>query len=635
MIRDMVRIAVWGLTSQRSDVIEVLHDLGVVHLETPHRTELSTEEIDNLRLLRGKLLGLLEALDWKEWHNLNSDLIDKARKSFDLPVAVAVKEVDRSLDQFNERLSVTIKEKDNLRDLYLQLHQAEEIINHFKGFLTDEEKRGKTVSLWWTSKNTQTRLLNELRKEIRKLTPVKDREYLRYHSVPIREKENLLSVSVDLDGLPAVLSVMDAFDSIKWKAPSTVSETSLLESVKQVEENLSWIPFRLEELDKAVSQTRNSWGPKLASLFILADEKLEELLVEEASMEKGNYFMLEGWIPADELTFLSTKLQTVFKDDVLLRWRFPSSDEWNLVPTCLYNWKVFKPFELFLKLLETPKYKSMDPTAFIAIFFPFFSGCMVGDIGYGLVSSAFGYFLFRKKDKPILSDIGYILLFVSFWSILWGFAFGEFFGDLGHKLFHLEPIWLERSHAVMPVIIFTVALGAAHVILGLLLGIYDGIKQKHRHHWMEKAGNLGVLLSLFLCLVVLKGWLPGSFFTISVTLLVISLALLMAGGGIGGLVESLGTFGNILSYVRIAAIGLSSAILAIVASEFINVFGVGILGIFMAFAIHILNFVLAIGGSGLHSARLHYVEFMGKFYSSGGEEYKPFSRRRSFSWKKR
>ncbi|HPI98404.1 MAG TPA: V-type ATPase 116kDa subunit family protein, partial [Synergistales bacterium] len=420
MIRDMVRIAVWGLTSQRSDVVEVLHDIGVVHLETPHRTDLSSEEIDTLRLLRGKLLGLLEALDWKEWNTLSSDLIEKARKSFDLPVAVAVKEVDKSLDQFNERLSVTLKEKSNLRDIYLQLHQAEEIINHFKGFITDEEKRGKAVSLWWTNKNTQTKLLNELRKEIRKLTPVKDREYLRYHSVPIREKENLLSLSVDLDGLPAVLSVMEAYDSIKWKAPSTVSDMSLLESMKQVEENLSWIPFRLEELDKAVNQTRNSWGPKLASLYILADEKLEELLVEEASLEKGNYFMLEGWIPADEMDLLSRKLQSVFKNDVLLRWRFPSSDEWNSVPTCLYNWKVFKPFELFLKLLETPKYRSMDPTAFIAIFFPFFSGCMVGDIGYGLVSSVFGYLLFRKKDSPILSDIGYILLFVSFWSILWG-----------------------------------------------------------------------------------------------------------------------------------------------------------------------------------------------------------------------
>ena len=103
----------------------------------------------------------------------------------------------------------------------------------------------------------------------------------------------------------------------------------------------------------------------------------------------------------------------------------------------------------------------------------------------------------------------------------------------------------------------------------------------------------------------------------------------------GGLIEAMGSIGNILSYVRIAAIGLSSAILAVVASRFVDVFGLSVLGIFMALAIHILNFILALGGSGLHSARLHYVEFMGKFYSGAGKYYKPFSKRRETRWKRR
>jgi V/A-type H+-transporting ATPase subunit I len=65
-----------------------------------------------------------------------------------------------------------------------------------------------------------------------------------------------------------------------------------------------------------------------------------------------------------------------------------------------------------------------------------------------------------------------------------------------------------------------------------------------------------------------------------------------------------------------------------VAGTFVDIFGVSVLGLFMAFAIHLLNFVLAIGGSSLHAARLHYVEFMGKFYEDGTLEYKPFGRRR-------
>jgi len=151
---------------------------------------------------------------------------------------------------------------------------------------------------------------------------------------------------------------------------------------------------------------------------------------------------------------------------------------------------------------------------------------------------------------------------------------------------------------------------------------------------MEKAGNLLVIFALICALVGLKGWLPESFFTMAISLLILGLVFLIAGGGIGGLVESFGSLGNILSYVRIAAIGLSSAILALVASKFVDVFGLSILGLFLALCIHLLNFVLAIGGSSIHAARLHYVEFMGKFYVGGGKNYRPFSRRRELRWKK-
>jgi V/A-type H+-transporting ATPase subunit I len=130
-------------------------------------------------------------------------------------------------------------------------------------------------------------------------------------------------------------------------------------------------------------------------------------------------------------------------------------------------------------------------------------------------------------------------------------------------------------------------------------------------------------------LVFLRAQLPSSFFSIPVVLLIFALIFLIWGGGIGGIIESLGTIGNIVSYVRIAAIGLSSAILAMVASTFVDTIKVPLVGLFMAFAIHLLNFVLAIGGSALHAARLHYVEFMGKFYEDGTLEYKPFAKRRS------
>ncbi len=87
---------------------------------------------------------------------------------------------------------------------------------------------------------------------------------------------------------------------------------------------------------------------------------------------------------------------------------------------------------------------------------------MIGDMGYGALILLLSLKL-KKAVRPMLRDIGSILLSVSLWSIVWGAAWGEFFGDAGHRLFHLEPLWVERSVSVLPVVVFTVALGAAHV----------------------------------------------------------------------------------------------------------------------------------------------------------------------------
>jgi V/A-type H+-transporting ATPase subunit I len=354
---------------------------------------------------------------------------------------------------------------------------------------------------------------------------------------------------------------------------------------------------------------------------------MERLLMEGSAEENGEFFSLEGWIPERDLARTAEALKKDFGDTVIVRSRPPDPSKDGAVPTALQNSPVFKPFELFLKLLRVPHYNAYDPSPLIGIFFPFFAGCMVGDIGYALIVLALGGYL-RRKRSEVLRDVGVILLFIAFWSAAWGAMFGEFFGDMGHRLLSMKPLWVDRAHAVLPVMAFSIALGGAHVLLGLLIGMVQGLRRRNRHLWMERAGTLLFILSLVSALALLRAELPPSFFSVPVALLVFSLVFLVRGGGVGGVIESLGTVGNIISYVRIAAIGLSSAILAMVAGTFVDIFGVSVLGLFMAFAIHLLNFVLAIGGSSLHAARLHYVEFMGKFYEDGTLEYKPFGRRR-------
>ncbi len=625
MIKRMARVRLWGVLGKKTTVVDRLYELGVFHMDIPEG-ETRNPLLEVLRTQRGKVLGLIEALEWEGWKSVTEAFIENVRYNLSNDPKIMMEEIERSLERIQSRLNRIRESTESMQGDFVELRRANLILSHAQAFLGQERFTRGEIAIWKLPRPGQHLVVSRINGDIDLLPRGHQKPWFRYHSFDLKDGSSFLVTSASREVQPNLRIAVSNAQGILWKLPGRFNEVDFLSALSQIKQILRSIPSQVRENKAELKKLSLQWGANLAAVYVLLDERLEQLLMETAAKENTEFFSLEGWIPENEIERTRTVLKEDFGDAVMMRWRLPDPPKDGVVPTVLQNHPIFKPFELFLKLLRLPHYNAYDPSFLIGLFFPFFAGCMVGDMGYGVLILWLGWYL-KQKKSVLFQDIGVILFFIAFWSVAWGLMYGELFGDVGHRLLHMKPIWVDRAHAVPPVMIFSIALGGAHVLLGLLMGMIQGLRNKNRHLWMERAGSLLFILALTSALVMLRSKLPPEFFSVPVLLLVISLVFLIRGGGIGGIIESLGAIGNIISYVRIAAIGLSSAILAMVASTFVDTFGVSILGLFMAFAIHLLNFVLALGGSSLHSARLHYVEFMGKFYEEGTLAYKPFAKR--------
>ena len=246
---------------------------------------------------------------------------------------------------------------------------------------------------------------------------------------------------------------------------------------------------------------------------------------------------------------------------------------------------------------------------------------MLGDVIYGaiLLGLAVAASRYLRNRPSALRDLSRVFVLSASWAILWGIVYGEYLGDLGHRLLGIEPIWINREEALEPLLLFALAIGAGHVTLGLLLGVWQSLKFHRRHETLERLMLLLTLGALFTLAAVAADFLPGSLVTPSFAAIVVATVVLMVLGGGMGLVmaplEIIGLVGNVLSYLRIAALRVANELGAAAPLW---------LGILIAALFHALNLALGAFSPTVQALRLHYVEFFSKFYDEGGDEFRPF-----------
>jgi len=424
----------------------------------------------------------------------------------------------------------------------------------------------------------------------------------------------------------------------EMRLPRYLRDKAFEEALATLEADLAAMRRRRAALRGQADHFYSESAPGLLAMRRLCHDLLARFEAVTKAVSTDYAFVIRGWVVGRGVAAFSSRLAAEVGASVLVR---PiRAQNMGKPPVLLDNPRPVRSFEPLLGLLPPPAYGSVDPTSFVATFFPPMFGLMLGDIGYGLLVAVIAALLFRaRRKRPLLGRLGTVLFFCAFFTIAFGVVFGELFGDFGHKL-GLRPLWRERlslgghdtTEALLGYLAIALGVGTLHIVFGLIVGIFAARRRGDHSQILGHLGRIVGIVILFLFVGRLADLLPPVFTSIGVIGLLLFLVIMVyqtVHNPLHGLLlplEVLGTIGNILSYARIMAIGMASVVLALLANMFAGMIGNVVLAALVVILVHALNLTLGIVDPTIQALRLHYVEFFSKFYIGGGRRFSPLSK---------
>ena len=407
----------------------------------------------------------------------------------------------------------------------------------------------------------------------------------------------------------------------------------ILEFKHQIEELQSKKFFIEEEIASFEEDLK-----KLELAYDYFVSKVERVKVSTNFLKTKNICAIQGWIAQEDNEELKSICSNTLKNDYYIEFEDVKEDEIDDVPIKLKNGELVSAFESVTGMYSYPKYNQIDPTPLLAPFYLIFFGMMVADVGYGLlvlIGAALAL-KFLKLDEG-KKDFAKFFLYLSFPTIFFGAIYGSFFGDI----ITLPTQIIDTNKDVMTIVILSLALGVIQIFFGLFIKVYSLIRiGKAKDALLDPGSWIITLLSIGGIAAVKFLKLPNILGNIFIGTAIIGAILIVIGGGreekstgakIGQGLYSLygitGYVGDLVSYTRLMALGLAGGSIAGALNLLIHTLpGVAaiVIGPILFVLFHIFNLGLSLLGAYVHTARLQYVEYFGKFYEGGGRPFKAF-----------
>lgn len=632
----MDKLTVIGLHEQRDDILESLMRLGAVEI-IEKETEPADQEDDSGAAAPADTDGRQNTVNLLSRLELAIEAAGRLRpvkkKMFSGRRQVDAATLMQVADREKELLAIVARferNKGRLAELRMQisrLQTLQALYTPWAGLDLDLALQGTDhVRIFLGSIDTPVNLK-------------KIEEQLR-HEVP----ESLVQVlSEDEGGLRCVVAALQtkadlAFNILRkggfMLLPDIDTPGTPAARLKQISSELAAMRRETEALSQTDLELAKA-GPDLELLhdfLLIRRERLEAAAGLPASRHT---FWLQGWVPAHLAASIEKGLKSRYLVAVDRAPAGPDDD----YPILLRNSRLVKPYEVIVEMFSPPSTQEKDPTPLLAPFFFFFFGMMLSDIGYGLLLSGLcALLIFKVKSKGEMGRMVRMLFLCGISSIIWGALFGSFFGDmlsvLSQGRLTLRPLWFNPMDDATKLMIWSMLFGVVHLFAGM------GAKA-----WILFLTGRAkdAILDIFPWYLIITGlglMLGGIGGQAGQSIAIAGAAVLLLFGGRGTrnpfmrLVKGLlslynitGYISDILSYTRILALVLATSVIAMVVNLLGFLGGPSITGflfyVLVAILGHGLNLALSSLSAYVHTSRLHYVEFFGKFYEGGGRLWNP------------
>lgn len=656
-VLQMQRISICAMKKDRKAILEELQRLGVMEIETSRMPSEGLEKMDTLedRQKFEKQASILDqALDvLQEYAPEKTSMLSslEGKKLVERKIYQdVVSNRESILDTAQHILLMKKKEAEAKAEIVKLLAQKETLLPWLSLSVPMDYEGTKKTKVFIGSIGsvmTQEEVMAKIAEAAPDLTACDveivsaDKDQTCLTAVCLRTEADLLE---------------EALRSAGFSRPAqTITEIPAKE-VEKIEKRISEADKEIADFGKEI-QDQAGHRENLKTLSDYYRTRAQRYEVLGQVPQTRNTFVISGYIAKKNAAKLAEKLDREYSLSVEIE-DLPEEEE---APVLLENGKATRSVEGVLESFGLPAKGEVDPTKIMFVFYVFLFGLMLSDAAYGLIIFVACAVLLKKY--PRMSD-GMakslrMFMYCGISTLVWGILFGGYFGDVVNvvsRVFFgqevgIPALWFVPLNDPMKLLIFSMLFGLIHLFTGLAIKGYMCLRDKR---YMDFFCDVVLWFAFLIGLILML--LPSSlFYSISQMHIVFPAALetfsklLAIAGAVGLLLMSgrssknpalrialgaydlyniTGWLSDVLSYSRLLALGLATGVIASVVNQMGSMAGKGVFGAIVFIIVfiigHIFNIAINLLGAYVHTNRLQYVEFFGKFYEGGGRAFNPF-----------